>query len=82
MAENRKEKRMYGYYVVSEVDTQALPAESSRVPPASVLTARMVHRMVLRRVPLVGGGGSDRQHGRRAGDTDEIDAVSVAVLVG
>jgi hypothetical protein len=46
---------------------------------ASVVTVRMVHRMVLRCVSPI----NERQHGRRrAGDTDEVDAVAVAVLVG
>ena len=39
----------------------------------------MVHRMVLRCVSPI----NERQPGRRrAGDTDEVDAVAVAVLVG
>ena len=81
--------------------------------PNSVLAARMVQRVVLRRVspatarqpvPPRRGRGSPgsvstntlhlrnsyvsttyvlgRQHGRRAGDADEVDAVAVAVLVG
>ena len=78
-----------------------------RVPPNSVLAARMVQRVVLRRVspatarqpvPPRRGRGSPgigssttyvsttyvlgRQHGRRARDADEVDAVAVAVLVG
>ena len=52
--------------------------DQSGVPPTSVLTARMVHRIVLRCVPPI----NERQHRRWAGDADEVDAVAVAVFVG
>ena len=66
--------------------------EQSGAPPASVMTARMVHRIVLRCVEPINGRQrmvlrcvspiNERQHRRWAGDADEVDAVAVAVFVG
>ena len=56
----------------------SFPVWQSGAPPASVMTARMVHRIVLRCVSPI----NERQHRRWAGDADEVDAVAVAVFVG